>query len=428
MPFSENETKLLAALKEHNCIRVKKLINGGVNVNCIDEEEGSAPLNYAARKGCMTCVGLLLKQNADVEKRSSKREDTAAHSAAGYGQLTVLKFLLAKSVSGTTSDKNGWLPLHNACWAGHSEVVKYLLQEYPNTINSTTTKAHGRWAPLHLAAEKNNIECIKLLLEHGAEIDAKKTNGATALIVAAANGHSNAVECLLNKDADGTIANISGWLPLHHACDIGQSKIASLLLSKFPATVNAPTTGDDGRWTPLHMATRKGSVDCIKLLLRNGAHLEAKKRNEFTPLHTAAVNGQLKAAEFLSEQGANLAAVDTNGKRPLQLVEDKAMTTSGSEQLKYGAVVKALTEVECKSIDHELELIGVPAKITREELEKDFDRGGRLSGGFFAHVHFAMWKLPIFKVLDVCLLNSDRKHYISDNSTTSCVKDSWMRR
>lgn len=56
---------------------------------------------------------------------------------------------------------------------------------------------------------------------------------------------------------------------------------------------------DEQHCTPLHLACRKGSQECLELLLRQGANINALDNRKWTPLHYAAYNGHPKAANFL---------------------------------------------------------------------------------------------------------------------------------
>lgn len=51
-------------------------------------------------------------------------------------------------------------------------------------------------------------------------------------------------------------------------------------------------TPDNSGYTPLHYAARKGHVDICKILLQNGALIDAKTNSgQATPLHKAAAAG-----------------------------------------------------------------------------------------------------------------------------------------
>lgn len=48
---------------------------------------------------------------------------------------------------------------------------------------------------------------------------------------------------------------------------------------------------DELKCTPLHLACKKGSLDCINLLLKQNAKFDAKDFRDWTPLHYASYNG-----------------------------------------------------------------------------------------------------------------------------------------
>ena len=79
---------LIDAVGKNNVPLVKQLIEGGVDVNGVDED-GDTALYYAANRGFVDCLKVLLEANADVK---------------------------------ATSD--GWTPLHTTSFSGHAECVK----------------------------------------------------------------------------------------------------------------------------------------------------------------------------------------------------------------------------------------------------------------------------------------------------------------
>jgi len=87
----------------------------------------------------------------------------------------------------------------------------------------------------------------------------------------------------------------------------------------------------------LHDAGRRGDVKAVKLLLEQGADVNARDKVERTPLHWAACMGHTALAELLLSQGADVNAEDQVGLTPLQL----AILTRNAELadllLKHGA-------------------------------------------------------------------------------------------
>ncbi|MDK9706058.1 MAG: ankyrin repeat domain-containing protein [Desulforhopalus sp.] len=99
-------------------------------------------------------------------------------------------------------------------------------------------------AELITAAFLGNLEQVQRLLEKGANVNAKRDNGITALMGASLEGHTEIVEVLLAKGAD----------------------------------VNAKNNILGSGYTACDYASRKDHQDIVKLLVRAGAFYEEKER------------------------------------------------------------------------------------------------------------------------------------------------------
>ena len=94
------------------------------------------------RGGNIDCIELLLQHKANIEAATSD-DKTSLHIAADNEQLPAVKCLLAKGAQGTSTDDYGLLPLHYACCKGHVQVVRFLLEHCPATVNCTTPEDNG---------------------------------------------------------------------------------------------------------------------------------------------------------------------------------------------------------------------------------------------------------------------------------------------
>lgn len=104
-----------------------------------------------------------------------------------------------------------------------------------------------------------------MLLKHGAKVDARNAEGATAL---------------------------------HDAALAGQRAVAAALLD-----AGAPIDARDSesQATPLHRAASWGRVDVVKLLLERGADARLTDKSGHTALDLAVANGQNEAAALLRQ-------------------------------------------------------------------------------------------------------------------------------
>lgn len=119
------------------------------------------------------------------------------------------------------------------------------------------------------------------LKNSGIDVNFTNKDGETLLYLAAQNGHTDAVNALLENGADVNKGeNNNGWKPLHSAAHNGHTEVVKTLL-KNKADVNK--AGKDG-WTPLHFAAREGRTEVVKTLLENKADVNIASNKGNTPL------------------------------------------------------------------------------------------------------------------------------------------------
>ncbi len=154
---------------------------------------------------------------------------------------------------------------------------------------------------LHLATSHNHADnrprLIKVLLDAGMPVDSRDKTGLTPLHWAAGYGCIDCVVVLLAAGADPQARRNDGATALHRAAQ----ETAPLLL-KAGAD---PTARDKYDRVPLHT-----TYNAIKELLVVG--VDVRDRHGMTPLHYAALNGNLDQVNWLLAQGANPAIQSTS--------------------------------------------------------------------------------------------------------------------
>lgn len=107
--------------------------------------------------------------------------------AAENGDMPVLrKLLLSDPELVNVHDKDGYTPLHRACYSKHHDAAELLI-EHGADLESRTVEG---WTPLHSAARWNSCVCMRLLIRHGVNINATTHGDLTPLMIAASN-----IEC-----------------------------------------------------------------------------------------------------------------------------------------------------------------------------------------------------------------------------------------
>jgi hypothetical protein len=115
------------------------------------------------------------------------------NDAAVYGDLRLVRNLVAKRYDVNHESEGGVTPLSAGVMGGKQEVVRFVLSKGAN-VNAHSSLA-GQ-TPLMDAAETGNLEMLKLLLDHGAEPCATNRDGVNALGVAQKYRRQAAVEYL----------------------------------------------------------------------------------------------------------------------------------------------------------------------------------------------------------------------------------------
>jgi hypothetical protein len=104
--------------------------------------------------------------------------------------------------------------------------------------------------------------------------------------------------------------------PLDLAACEGETSTIKVLIDEG-ADVNAK---DAAGQTPLHLAAIKENSDVVKLLIDGGADIDSSEpRLGFRPLHNAALEGNLGISELLVKYGADLDAQTLHGDTALHL-------------------------------------------------------------------------------------------------------------
>ncbi|UII80339.1 ankyrin repeat domain-containing protein [Flagellimonas sp. CMM7] len=137
------EQKIFQAIVDRNLTeserekKVKALIASGEPVNTESYVMGKgyprhSPLLLAARDNKIGIVKLLLDAGADIGQKGYQMNAIAFHKSAYSGNTEIVKLLLshkdAQKYINDQGPNNGYTPLHDAIWHGHTEAAKLLIE------------------------------------------------------------------------------------------------------------------------------------------------------------------------------------------------------------------------------------------------------------------------------------------------------------
>ncbi|MDG1852380.1 MAG: ankyrin repeat domain-containing protein, partial [Gammaproteobacteria bacterium] len=250
------------------------MIDQGADVNAL-QSDGTSALLYAIYQDDLELVTALVNAGADVNQRNE------------YGANT----------------------MSEAAMSGNTEILRVLLA---NGADANLANLEGE-TPLMVVARTGNVPAAELLLEYGADINAREQwGGQTAAMWAASQHHPAMLETLIAHGAD---IDMKGFARLWDHTMMNEPR---------------PKDMNNGGFSPLHYAAREGCTECIKVLAKGGADLNAIDPDRVSPLNLALINMHFETAIALIEAGADINQWDIFGRAPLfNAVDLHTMPTGG---------------------------------------------------------------------------------------------------
>ena len=304
---SHGQTALMWAATQENPDAVRVLLDHGADVHArsdthllpvnlgngnpfedyvLQPQRGSTPLMFAARNGRIENARLLLDAGADVNVKAPNGESVLVlASFSDQGKLAAL--LLERGADPMAADA-GYTALHTAVSRGDAELVKALcahgadpnarltngsLQQRNLNFYSLSAQLAGA-TPFWLAAKYAEVEIMRELADCGADPLLMPDNGITPLMAAAGEGWATRAS---NRRGQGIGVDAAALL------------VASGEYSTFEATrialelgADVHATDPDGN-TALHAAVQLAYPSVVDLLIEHGARLDARNDSDQSP-------------------------------------------------------------------------------------------------------------------------------------------------
>lgn len=308
------------------------------------------------------CLNSLHERNVDIAHDSSVFSAVCCN-----GSIDLLNMFSKEQIINYLTEK--WqflLPIHIVSLFHNYELLSELIQIGVDVNSKTDNYAH--WTPLQLAAgnateerceESSNTrrdKTVHLLLKHNANISLCDEFGNMPLHAACEHGHESTVQILLNGGADVNLCSTFNDNPIKTARKHEHDNVVHKLIVNEANLNSCNKLGN----TPLHVACENGHEKVVNLLLKVYANInicndkgnrpfdeacanghdsivhifldndfDIKQFNDKgeNPLHIASTNGQKNIFKILLDRGADINSGNKKGKSPLYLACEKNNVT-----------------------------------------------------------------------------------------------------
>jgi len=226
-------TPLHWACSSNNAEIVKLLISNGADVNHLDKSDGS-PLGSACKRNNIEIAGILISNKADINHIDKTYGYTPLIIACGYGFEELAKLLIYEGADVNIKANDGSTALIHA--ANNTPGVVDLLLTKGADITARKSDGTGVFTQCIygiLGDNEPSFELADLVLSKGADVDEAATSGGvigwTPLIYAASNSNANLTRYLIEKGANLNAKTSDGKTALSIALERENEVIVELL-------------------------------------------------------------------------------------------------------------------------------------------------------------------------------------------------------
>jgi ankyrin repeat protein len=274
------------------------------------------PLLVAAQGGHVELVRLLLERNAEATYTSPDTGDSSLLMAVKSGSIEVVNQILecGSGVHALFHKPNNAdiTPLYVACYHGFADIMALLLSHNVNARIVSKQRASA----LLVAAQQGHIGIVtELLRSTNVEINVAMHSGMSPLMAAAQrqSDDTQLVELLLRHGADPYQVDRRGRQAIHYAAAVGNIAIVDVLFQR-QGSINVQTQAGA---TPLILAAQRADIALVSRLLelRAALDIEMNTPRGKTALFAATETGNSELVILLLKAGANR-DITCNGSSP----------------------------------------------------------------------------------------------------------------
>jgi ankyrin repeat protein len=371
----DKENPLFIGAVNNNHLDIAQcLLEAGADVDAKDNS-GNTALMYAADKGNIQKVQWLVEHNANIHATNATGQTILGISILAptldrramdgkYNDISC--YLLSRGAKLNAQEKSTNNGLAHAVEARDLATVRFLLNigvDVETELDDGDKKASRRMSAFIWSFENNYFEVAQCLLDASADINAKDTDGKTALMRAADTGDINQVQWLLAHHASASVRdvyNMTDMSALRYAMNSHEWKRIMILLSEHGVSIK--NDRDEKGKTLLMRAARRGDIDQVQWLLTQQVSVNARDKEGWSALRYALCTREWESImNLLWEHGASIHdVIDVN--------EMKLLMRTSIEQEKWIRAHLTLQR-QIKTVQHVIPKIKTTATISAEVIQ-----------------------------------------------------------
>jgi ankyrin repeat protein len=363
---SDGETALHFAVKNGKEDNIATLIAHGAEIDARDLN-GVTPLMLTAHRGDEHSAALLLSRGADIGAADSGGWTALMWSCAS-GRKALVELLLRRGAKVDARAKDGLTALMLVKLDGRSDIAA-VMSKYGADGKPLDAGVLNRYRLLRAASTGNDRHVTRLLAE-GVSADTKDSAGRSAVFLAAANGHLDALRILLESGADPDIADWKGITPLMAAVNNATAfqvyrqkifpRVIELLLANGASLEKTDLHGDTALF--LCASHFEINVELMNALIDRGADSSHSNGSGLTMLHRLATRDIRETGALRPSMFAQTDPRTKKGITPLMLAAcGKDNTIFLRFLLSAGASAEARDDRGFRAIDYALAYRNYPA-------------------------------------------------------------------
>ena len=336
-------------IAESRLATVKLLIDNGANVHRSSLGQPSPlfiALRMADKVSCIELLrkGALIDSNAIEELSFSDRHELAREIWEGVDATglrpedrTILldaalcseKFSKDELITTVAHRSQGTSSVFlTAAEYGQLSVVKQILQDH--TFNINVARSQDQRSALHLAASNDHIDIVRCLIEYQADCSLFDSLGRVPLHASVEKqGGCRCLEMLLGQKVDSSFGDKDGFTVWHVVAERGNLHALRILWDFAEHDqLQLHSKAIDGR-SLLHCAAQSSSKDTLIFLMDhcNPSLIHHTTSKGFTALHYAVKADSLEAVQYLIDRDLDVHAMTNDGSNALHCAVDKDSKT-----------------------------------------------------------------------------------------------------